>query len=118
MSQESIKTATILISTGDGTEVYRSVEELPHELRRKLADATNRPESATILIADQRGREEIAKAVGRQQGPFRFRFLESLQLELEKTLAPPLRFAYLRWLRLILLLGAGVICWLAWRAGR
>jgi hypothetical protein len=58
-----VKTASILISAGDAEGVYRSVEELPAPLRAKFTVATQGLNSATILIADRRGREEIARAL-------------------------------------------------------
>jgi hypothetical protein len=57
------QSSTVLISA-DGTEVvYRSMEEVPDPLRNRLLKSTNSPNSATILIADRRGRQEIAKAM-------------------------------------------------------
>jgi hypothetical protein len=60
-----IKTSTILISTGGGESVYRSLEEIPAPLRSELLKSTNSADSGTILIADRKGREEIARAVRR-----------------------------------------------------
>ena len=58
-----IKTSIILISTGGTDSVYRSVEEVPGPLRRKLYQSTSGIHSATIVIADREGRKEIAKAI-------------------------------------------------------
>jgi hypothetical protein len=58
-----VKTASILISAGDAEGVYRSVDELPEPLRARFTVATQGLNSATILIADKRGREEIARAL-------------------------------------------------------
>ena len=58
-----IKTSTILISRGESRSVYRSVEEVPESLKRQLIHSTNGLNSATIIIADRRGRKEIAKAI-------------------------------------------------------
>lgn len=58
-----IKTSTILISAGSTDAVYRSVEEVPGPLRRKLYQSTSGLRSATIVIADREGRKEIAKAI-------------------------------------------------------
>jgi hypothetical protein len=57
-----IKTSTILISTDDGG-VFRSLEEVPEPLRKQLAITTASVNSATIVIADQGGRERIAAAL-------------------------------------------------------
>jgi hypothetical protein len=39
------------------------MDEVPDPLRNRLLKSTNSPNSATILIADRRGRQEIAKAM-------------------------------------------------------
>ena len=58
-----LKTSTILISADDIDGVYRSVQDVPEPLRKKLLRTTNGINSRTILIADRRGRQEIAKAL-------------------------------------------------------
>jgi hypothetical protein len=58
-----VKTSTIFISAGEVESVYRSVEEVPDPLKRQLIRSTNGLNSATIVIADRRGRKEIAKAI-------------------------------------------------------
>jgi hypothetical protein len=57
------QTSTVLISAGRAHMVYRSVEEVPVKLRSKLLRSTNGANSATILIADRRGRKQIANAL-------------------------------------------------------
>lgn len=63
-----LKTSTILISTSEAEGVYRSLEEVPASLRNRLLESTNGQNSATILIADRKGREEIARAANRGPG--------------------------------------------------
>lgn len=63
------QTSTVLISSGAKHLVYRSVEEVPIRLRTKLLKFTNGRNSATILIADRRGRREVAKAMRNLPGP-------------------------------------------------
>jgi hypothetical protein len=53
----------VLIATQEAEMVYRSMEEIPRPLRSKLLKSTNSANSATILIADRRGREEIARVM-------------------------------------------------------
>jgi hypothetical protein len=59
------QTSTVLISTGGADLVYRSVEEIPSGLRTRLLKSTSGGNSGTILIADRRGRKEIAKTMGK-----------------------------------------------------
>jgi len=63
MSRVTLKSSTIFISVGNKTEVYRSVAEVPPPLRKKLEQSTNGLNSATILIADRKGKEEIVRAI-------------------------------------------------------
>lgn len=56
------QTSTVLISTGRADRVYRSVEDVPARLRSRLLKTTNGANSATILIADRKGRKVIDKA--------------------------------------------------------
>ncbi|HEY2018349.1 MAG TPA: hypothetical protein VGH38_32815 [Bryobacteraceae bacterium] len=72
------QTSTVLISAGGADLVYRSVEEVPARLRTRLLKSTNGANSATILIADQRGRKEIAKAMRSLPGPAQRRLIHSI----------------------------------------
>jgi hypothetical protein len=56
------RTSTVLISQAGG-RVYHSVEEAPEGLRAQLKRSLSGANAATILIADRRGRREIAKAL-------------------------------------------------------
>jgi len=72
------KTSTVLISAGGSDLVYRSVDEVPDRLRTKLLKSTNGANSATILIADRRGRKEIAKAMRNLPGPTQRRWMQAI----------------------------------------
>ena len=62
--QGVLRTSTILIAEGEGAQkTYRSLEEVPELLRRRLVDSTNGLNSGVIYIADQRGREQITRAL-------------------------------------------------------
>ena len=68
--QTLLRTSTILVSVGNKVRIYRSAKQMPEQLRRRLEKTTTGSNSATILIADKRGREEILRAVrGRKEGP-------------------------------------------------
>ncbi|HLN02834.1 MAG TPA: hypothetical protein VK335_26330 [Bryobacteraceae bacterium] len=58
-----LKTSTILISSNDTESVYRSVRDIPEPLRKKLLRSTSGLNSRTILIADRRGQQQIARAL-------------------------------------------------------
>jgi hypothetical protein len=72
------QSSTVLISAGGADLVYRSLEEVPASLRTKLIESTNGCNSGTILIADQRGRREITKAMRALPGPSQRRLLDAM----------------------------------------
>jgi hypothetical protein len=74
----TVKRSTIFISVGNRTEVFGSVEEVPAPLRRKLQETTQGINSATILIADRKGREEILRALQGLPSSLRPRLAQSL----------------------------------------
>src|SRR5579863_599682 len=78
MQRVTVKTSTIFIAKAGRTRVYRSVEEVPAALRKELEVSTNSFNSATILIADPRGREEIIRALNGLPSTLRSRLANSL----------------------------------------
>jgi hypothetical protein len=63
METVTLKTSTIFVSVGRHTHVYRSVGDMPESLRARLEKTTTGNNSATILIADRRGKEELVRAI-------------------------------------------------------
>ena len=61
MEIKTFRTSTILIATEGKTRMYKSRSEMAPELRQELQRTLNSAMAATILIADQRGRDEILK---------------------------------------------------------
>jgi hypothetical protein len=54
------------------------VDEVPAGLRTRLLKSTNGANSATILIADRRGRQEIARAMRNMPGTVQRRWMKTL----------------------------------------
>jgi hypothetical protein len=79
MAQLTARSSTIFIATGRETRVYRSVEDVPPELRQKLVSCTRGINSATILIADKHGREELVRTLQGRPSEVECRLLESLR---------------------------------------
>src|SRR5579875_2011458 len=74
------RSSTIFIAAeGEDTRVYHSLEDIPAELRVKLQESTNGANSATILIADQRGREELVRALQGQPSEVQCRLAETMR---------------------------------------
>jgi hypothetical protein len=121
MHRVTVKTSTIFIAKSGATQVYRSVAEIPDRLRKELEESTNSFNSATILIADRRGREEIVKALNGLPSSLRSRLANSLtpkpdaeaEAEAESNVAPVLRFLRRNWLEITLPTTVAVIVWAA-----
>ncbi len=118
MASVTAKSATIFIASGDKTSVYRSVEEVPPDLRRKLVETTSGMNSATILIADKRGREELVRALQGGRSEIKCRIVETMrskQAQAQAERVTPSRFAGLRspwaWLEFLLPIAIGASLW-------
>ncbi|HLH04764.1 MAG TPA: hypothetical protein VKX25_18500 [Bryobacteraceae bacterium] len=115
MALLTARSATIFISSGEHTGVYRSVEEVPPALRRKLIETTNSANSATILIADKRGREELVRALQGKRNGVRRRVVDTIRSRQPVTDPPPSRFEALKslraWLEFLLPLAIGASLW-------
>ena len=72
------QTSTVLISVDGAEMVYRSVDDVPARLRSQLVKSTNGTNSATILIADRRGRQEIARTMRSLPGSAQRRLMQSI----------------------------------------
>jgi len=57
-----MKTSAILVASGGSRSVYASLREVPEPLRTQVIQSTSGRNAGTILIADQRGKEEIERA--------------------------------------------------------
>jgi hypothetical protein len=121
MHRVTVKTSTIFIAKRGPTQVYRSVGEIPAKLRKELEESTNSFNSATILIADRRGREEIVKALNGMPSTLRSRLANSLTPRPpadaggapENKAAPVMRFMRRNWLEITLPAAVALIVWAA-----
>lgn len=113
MSRVTLKSSTIFISIGNKTEVYRSVEDVPPPLRKKLEQSTNGMNSATILIADRRGKEEIVRAIRGLPSSLRSRLTTSLRREAQREARRGLAWSTLcqDWAELLLPAVLGLAVW-------
>lgn len=104
------QTSTVRIAAGGADMVYRSVDEVPAPLRSQLLKSTNGANSATILIADRRGRREIARAMRSLPGAMQKKLMQAVLAKESKKrwqLTPPLRIA----LVVVLLMILGAVVW-------
>ena len=109
------RSATIFIAQGEKTEVYRSVDEVPSELRRKLVESTRGLNSATILIADKKGREELVRALQGQRSSIQCRLAETIRSRQPQVSKPEAKTSGIRsvrtWLEFLLPVAIGASLW-------
>lgn len=124
MDRHTIKTSTIFAAVGGKTEVYRSVEDMPAPLRKQLEASTNSLNSATILIADRNGRDELVRALRGLPSHVRTRLAKPLGAGPAESgrprpaaTTPPyrlaLRFVVRNWAEILLPGVIGLLLWLA-----
>jgi hypothetical protein len=122
-SRLTAKTSTIFIATVDETKVYRSVGEVPPKLRRRLEETTTGANSATILIADKRGREELVRALQGLPSDVQSRLARTIQsrrakAEAQRVNVPQPTHRLRFWVELLLPFAVGFALWLllSWKS--
>ena len=63
MARYTLKSSTVFVAVGDETKVFRSVDDVPADLKLHFERSKGRLRPRTLLIADAAGREEILKSV-------------------------------------------------------
>lgn len=109
MRRKTIKSSTIFISIGDRTSVFRSVDEVPPELRKRLEESTTGINSATVLIADRKGRDELIRAIQGAPGSVQFRVTDDANRRRRSIMARRLGQVPRRSIQIALMVGL-VIC--------
>jgi hypothetical protein len=118
MSRVTLKSSTIFISVGNKTEVYRSVNDVPPSLRKKLEQSTNGINSATILIADRKGKEEIVRAIRGLPSNLRSKLSTSLREDPPRVERTPIAWTSVLqdWAEFLLPAAIGFAVWLLFSA--
>ncbi len=57
----TLRCATVYVAEGEDTAVYRSLDEMPPRVRRRVLSGSHSAGVATIFIANRGGREELAR---------------------------------------------------------
>jgi hypothetical protein len=116
MEKLTAKSSTIFVATNEETRVYRSVREMPADLRRRLEQTTSGANSATILIADKRGREELVRALQGLPSDVQSRLASTLRANQKAQAAAVPRRRRRRqfrlWLEILAPIAVGATVWL------
>lgn len=59
MERVTQKLSVVYVATGEKLEVFRSIEEMPSELREKLVRVARTSHMDTLVIANEKGREML-----------------------------------------------------------
>jgi hypothetical protein len=117
MTRITARSSTIFIATAGETHVFRSVNEIPPALRRKLQDSTRSVNSATILIADKRGQQELVRALASRPTGIQRRVAEIISpphpagCPLASPPKPHLLSRWRKWLEILLPVALGASLW-------
>lgn len=123
------KTSTILISSGGKLRSFRSLADVPQQMRERLIQSTSGPYSATLLIADEAGRQEVLRSLRGQPSAVESRWMRSFSGQQHSVAdvgaaigvgSEPTSVRAVRWRRateIALLVGIGLCLWLlaAWK---
>jgi len=104
-----VKTSTVMIAAGGENSFYRSVQEVPESLRRRLIETTNSENSGMIVIADRAGKEQWTEVVAHREAQA---VLHEPDADPEKAVVPAHGFAGLSWAAwagMLLFLAAGAM---------
>jgi hypothetical protein len=116
MEKLTAKSSTIFIATHEETRVFRSVREVPPELRKRLEETTSGANSATILIADKRGREELVRALQGLPSEVQSRLANTLRANQKRQAATAPKQKHRRqiriWLEILAPVAVGFSVWL------
>jgi hypothetical protein len=74
MSRITVKNSTVFVAVDDETRVFRSVDEVPPEWRKRFENPKGGLKPQTILIADRKGREEIMRSLQGQPSSIQTRW--------------------------------------------
>jgi hypothetical protein len=115
--QLTAKSSTIYIATASQTSIYHSVQDVPLPLRRRLEESTSGLNSATILIADQRGREELVRALQGKPSSVQSRLADAIRAHQIRRSPPPVtklrrRLSLRSWLEILLPAAVGASLWI------
>jgi hypothetical protein len=112
MEQLVHRVSTIVVGESDRTRVFHSIEEMPKDLRKRLQQVIASENSATLLIADERGRQEIMHKLEGGQSPLESRLIESIIRQrngLDPAVPKPIRMRWGRVAALVFVVVAALV---------
>jgi hypothetical protein len=112
MAPKTVRSSTIFIAVDGKTQVFRSVKEVPPKLRKRLVETTSGTNSATILIADKKGREELVRAIQGIPGSLEFRVTNEAQRRRSQRETENARQSRRNWIEIGLMLLLALSIWL------
>jgi|SRR4051794_29367551 hypothetical protein len=111
MPPTTYKTSTILVSMGRRMRVFKSIEEMPDGLKKRVTENMSGPNSRTLVVADRRGREYLLKALKRAGEAS----VEKRKKVYSDTLTRKCRKLSAWWVEIGLITMLGAACWALFR---
>ena len=110
MGTSTFKTSTIFVGTSRKTRVFRSLDEVPAGVRKRLHENLAGPNTRTLIVADRAGREYLLRALRHATGspaPMGRRSAARTRREALQVCAAAQRY----WLEIALIGLLGVATW-------
>ena len=92
-----VKTSSVMIAVGDENSFYRSMQEVPESMRRRLIETTNSENSGMIVIADRAGKEQWTEVIAHREAQQARAVLQAPAIAAESAPEPPRGLAGLSW---------------------
>lgn len=122
MNRSTLKKSTIFVAIGDEFNIFRSFREVPPDMKRTLRESSRSWNSATIMIADRAGRDELVRAIEGRPSRVESRFARSsaanaaspdvLRVIPSAPLESRVSAAWKRWSEILLVGSLGLGLWL------
>ena len=92
-----VKTSAVMIATDSESNFYRSVQDVPESMRRRLIETTNSANSGMIVIADRAGKEQWTEVVANREARYAARAIAAADSAPAPVAPTRRRFAGLPW---------------------
>jgi hypothetical protein len=110
MGTSTFKTSIVFVGTSRKTRVFRSLDEVPAGVRKRLQDNLAGPNTRTLVVADRAGREYLLRALRHATGssaPLGRRAAARTRREARNACGAARRY----WLEIVLIGLLGVATW-------
>lgn len=91
-----VRTSSVRVAAKDSDRVYRSMDDVPPDMRTRIQETVEGPNALTILIANHEAYDRITRGVGSRELPAEMQRLKP-QPTRERKARKPIRGSDLEW---------------------